>query len=175
MIEDELETQQELALLATRAARLKRRAEGEKAEDSVVWLAELTLGDERFAFPLEAMRSVVPLKRLTPVPLAAAHVIGILRFQGQVISALSLPALLGGRAWRSDPTVLLVVDGVAGQPVALDCEGVPRALALASHAYESAMRERRGPLAQTIVGRTMVGLIHLPTLLSSSMESTHGR
>lgn len=175
MIDDALETPLELALLATRAERLKRRAEADTSEEAVVWLAELTLGDERFAFPLEAMRSVVPLKRLTPVPLAAAHVIGILRFQGQVISALSLPALLGGRAWRSDPTVLLVVDGPGGQPVALDCEGVPRPLALASLAYETAMRDRRGALAQILVGRTAVTLIHLPTLLGIRVESAHGQ
>lgn len=175
MIDDAPETAEELALLTTRAQRLRRRGAGEAAEEAVVWLAELSLGDERFAFPLEAMRAVVPLKRLTPVPMAAAHVIGILRFQGQVISALSLPALLGGRAWRADPSVLLVVEGAGGSPVALDCEGVPRPLAIASHAWEQAMRERRGPVGEIIVAGAPVGLIHLPTLLTNSAEPRHGR
>lgn len=116
-------------ILARRADRLgKPHADVE--EEAVEWFAEFPVGDMMHALPLLQLRGAVPLKSVTPVPLSAPHVVGILRFNGQVISALSLSSLLGGRGWRVDPAVLIVVDPGFGQPIALDCEQIPRAVAL---------------------------------------------
>jgi purine-binding chemotaxis protein CheW len=116
-------------ILTRRADRLGK-PQTETEEEAVQWFAEFPVGDMLHALPLKQLRGAVPLKSVTPVPLSAPHVVGILRFGGQVISALSLSALLGGRGWRVDPAVLIVVDPGFGLPIALDCEQIPRAVAL---------------------------------------------
>lgn len=124
---------------------LERRAERLRLAPQVVTegpaehhLAEFPVGDERYAIPLSVFRAVVPLRRVTPVPLARPHIVGILRFQGQIVTALSMAALLGVKGWRQDPSVLLVVDPGWGRLVAIDCEEVPRPVSVTHAALEEA-------------------------------------
>jgi purine-binding chemotaxis protein CheW len=95
-------------------------------------------------------------------------VIGILRFQDQIILALSLASLLGNRACRRDPTMLLVVDTGRGQIVALDCEQVPRATSMPARILEQARQRQTDALGEihTPDGQVL-SLIDLPRLLSS--------
>src|SRR5687767_10137255 len=112
-------------LLEERAKRLRDLEQTEVVrEEAVHWVAEFPLGEERYALPLESLRAALPLRMVTPVPLSAPHVIGVLRFQGQVLAALSLASLLGGHGWRQDPAVLLVVDRGDGELCAVDCEAI---------------------------------------------------
>jgi purine-binding chemotaxis protein CheW len=112
---------------------LRRRAErlavplGQEAgaDGAELALAEFSLGDGRYAIPFAELQAALPLKDVTPVPLAPAHVIGIMRFKGQAITALSLASLLGIRGWRRDPAVLLVV-ATARKVVAIDSEVIPK-------------------------------------------------
>jgi purine-binding chemotaxis protein CheW len=113
------------ALLEKRAARVRHKP-ADPEEESVLWAAEFPVGEETYAIPLDDLRAAVPLKMVTPVPLSPPHVIGILRFQGQIVTALSLASLLGGHGWREDPAVLLVVDAGLGRLVAVDCERIPK-------------------------------------------------
>lgn len=114
-------------LLDRRAQRLRTvRVSEEQAEDTQLAVAEFLVGDELFAFPLAVMRGVVPLKRVTPVPLSPASVIGVFRFHGQITTAMSLPSLLGGRSWRTDPSVLVVAELSNDRLIGFDCEQVPR-------------------------------------------------
>jgi purine-binding chemotaxis protein CheW len=117
-------TDEERALLRRRRERLRAVAREER-EDVAVAVARLTIGDEIFAISMSQLRAVVPLRLVTPVPLAPASVIGVLRFDGQVVTAYSLAALLGVRGWRHDPEVLVVVETPRGGLAALDCEQVP--------------------------------------------------
>jgi chemotaxis signal transduction protein len=143
------------ALLERRAERARARPRLE--EEAVVWLAEFPVGEEQYAIPLEALRAAVPLKMVTPVPLSPPHVIGILRFQGQIITALSLSSLLGGSGWKEDPAVLLVVDPGRGRLAALDCEQIPKPTGVPHALYEAARAQ--GPRALTSL--TMPGLRQL--------------
>jgi purine-binding chemotaxis protein CheW len=129
-------------ILAKRAERLRLPPQI-AAAGPTEWVAEFTVGDDRYAIPLSALRAVVPLRRVTPVPLAKPHVVGILRFQGHIVTALSMASLLGIRGWRSDPSVLLVVDPGWGRLVAIDCEDVPRPIALPAGTLQEA-RAREG-------------------------------
>src|SRR5437899_13058825 len=88
-------------LLVQRAERVRRKP-AETDEENVLWVAEFPVGEETYALPLETLRAAVPLKMVTAVPLSPSHVIGILRFQGQIVTALSLASLLVGRGWRVD-------------------------------------------------------------------------
>jgi chemotaxis signal transduction protein len=153
-------------LLERRAERLREAAPAAR-EETVLWAAEFPVGEESYALPLEALRGAVPLKMVTAVPLSPPHVVGILRFQGQVITAMSLSSLLGGRGWREDPAVLLVVDaGLGGRLVALDCERIPKPVQLPFRAVEDALSRWEGAVVEvTLPGPRQVNLLDLRKLM----------
>jgi len=175
--------QEELELLQRRADRVRTR-KASSDEESLMMVAEFPVGEELYALPLDRLRAAVPLKMVTPVPLSPPHVIGILRFQGQIITALSLLSLLGGRGWREDPAVLLVVDpglpglhGMSGRLVALDCERIPKPNGY-PHALVAAARARStSPIIEvTLPSMQQVSLLDLARLMErrKSGEPRHG-
>jgi len=162
------------ALLQARTERLRARLEM-KAEEATVMVAEFRVGTENFAIPLQDFRAGVPLKLVTPVPLSPPDVIGIVRYQGRVITALSLASLLGIQGWRIDPTVLLIVEPTPGHLVGLDCEQIPKPSTLPLAAIEKARARTRGPILELITpGLVQVGLLDLSALLASRKASGHG-
>ena len=153
-------------LLERRAARLRAPAPAE--EEQVFWVAEFPLGEERWALPLSVLRAAVPLRMVTPVPLSPPHLVGILRFQGQIISALSLSALLGGHGWREDPAVLLVIDAGLGRLVALDCETIPKPVALPHSVVQEALSRARGAVCEIgLPGAATLRLLDVAALIAS--------
>lgn len=162
------------ALLARRAERMRAQPLATQ-EEAVLWVAEFPMGEDRYAISLEALRACVPLKMVTPVPLSSPQVIGILRFQGQIITALSLASLLGVRGWREDPKVLLVVEPGWGQTVALDCEQIPKPVGLPITLVEEARAKKQGAVVE-ITTREMkqVTLIDLKQLLDKRAGTRHG-
>jgi purine-binding chemotaxis protein CheW len=154
-------------LLERRAARLRAPAPSPE-EEQLFWVAEFPLGEERWALPLSALRAAVPLRMVTPVPLSPPHVVGILRFQGQIISALSLSALLGGHGWREDPAVLLVVDPGLGRLVALDCETIPKPVALPLSLVQDARARSHGAVCElSLPGAYTLRLLDVAALVSA--------
>src|SRR5438477_817071 len=153
-------SQEDRELLERRAARLREKPR-ESEEESVLWAAEFPVGEDSYALPLDTLRAAVPLKMVTPVPLSPPHVIGILRFQGQVLTAMSLASLLGGRGWREDPAVLLVVDpGMGGRLVAIDCEHIPKPVPLPVSQVEAARARSTGAVADvTLPGMQQINLV----------------
>jgi chemotaxis signal transduction protein len=135
-------------LLRRRAERLRQAPPAIDAED-VLPVAEFRVGDEIYALPLADLRAVLPLRLVTPVPLAQGALVGILRFEGRIIRALSLASMLGARGWQSDPRVLLVV-AAGNEIVALDCEETPRPAALPMTAFEQAKSRASGPVLDVI-------------------------
>lgn len=163
-------------LLQRRAERIRRKPEAEEDEESVLWVAEFPVGEENYAIPLDVLRAAVPLKMVTPVPLSPPHVIGILRFQGQIVTALSLASLLGGRGWREDPAVLLVVDPGFGRLVALDCERIPKPVGLPHAQVEEARARASGPVLElTLPGMKQVNLLDLRRLMDRRAKAEEKR
>ncbi len=152
------------AILERRAERLRSRRE-ESTEETLLGVAEFPIGEERYAIPLESLRACLPLRLVTPVPLSAPHVVGVIRFQGQLISALSLSAMLDGKGWRQDPSVLLIVEPTHGHVVALDCEQIPRLISLPLHVVDRA-RTKGGDAVVEIAlkGQRPINLIDLKLL-----------
>jgi purine-binding chemotaxis protein CheW len=151
-------------LLERRAARVLEKPR--ETEEEFLWVAEFPVGEETYALALDALRAAVPLRMVTPVPLSPPHVIGILRFQGQIITALSLASLLGGRGWREDPAVLLVVDPGFGKLLALDCERIPKPTGLPHALVEEARARSTGAVVEiTLPGMKQVSLLELPRLM----------
>jgi chemotaxis signal transduction protein len=155
-------------LLRDRAERLALPvAQDSQAAEEHILVAELPLGDGRYALPLVDLRAAVPLKNITAVPLAPAHVIGMLRWEGQLITAFSLASVLGIRGWRRDPCVLLVV-GWGARLVALDSEVIPKQIALPRAAVETARARGAGPVLEVVTGQgEIVTLLDIGRLLAS--------
>jgi purine-binding chemotaxis protein CheW len=152
-------------LLEARAERLRARLVS-KAEEPTLMVAQFRIGEDQYAIPLGHFRAAVPLKLVTPVPLSPPEVVGILRYQGQIISALSLASLLGIRGWRTDPTVLLVAEPTPGKLMGLDCEEIPKPCALPLAAVEKARKGASGPVVEIFVpGSLQVHLLDLAALL----------
>ncbi len=158
-------------LLARRVARLRAPSQ-DVVEEQVEWVAEFPVGEDRYAIPLAALRAAVPLRRVTPVPMASPHVIGILRFQGQILTALSMASLLGIEGWNHDPLVLLVVEASRGRLVALDCEEIPRPIGLPVSAIAAARAKDGAPTAVMVAHeRGLVRLLDLERFLAEARRS----
>ena len=174
MPEAEELTEGERKVLERRARILSAHAAQEQGEDR--WIAEFRVGDARYAIRLESLRATLPLRAVTPIPLSAPHILGVLRFQGQIISALSLSALLGGRGWKVDPSVLLVVDPGWGVLVAVDCEQIPKVIAVPPAALDAAAAGADGPVAELdFDGGPKVKLIDLGSLLDRRAGARRAR
>jgi chemotaxis signal transduction protein len=159
-----------LDLLVRRADRARQKPAATD-EDNVLWVAEFPIGEETYAVPLDVLRAAVPLKMVTAVPLSPPHVIGILRFQGQIVTALSLASLLGGRGWREDPAVLLVVDPGFGHLVALDCERIPKPIGVPHAVVEEARARSSGAICElTLPGMRQVNLLDLLRLMDRRQD-----
>src|SRR5688572_2850453 len=145
-------------VLLRRADRIRRkRGDREEEHDtagaSLLWLAQIRVAGETYALPLPHVRAAMPLRMVSPVPLAPPWVLGILRFRGEPVVAMSLVSLLGVRGWRVDPAVLIVVETSGGgreadgdprrvsqarRRIALDCEEVPLAAPVSREVVEEA-------------------------------------
>ncbi|HET7787133.1 MAG TPA: chemotaxis protein CheW [Myxococcales bacterium] len=152
-------------LLTRRAQRVQERP-AQADDENVLWVAEFPVGEETCAIALDTLRAAVPLRMVTPVPLSPPHVIGILRFQGQIVTALSLASLLGGRGWREDPAVLLVVDPGFGRLVALDCERIPKPVGVPHALVDEARARSAGAVCEiTLPGLRQMNLLDLRRLM----------
>lgn len=163
--------------LARRAERFGPRPEHERQEEATVPVAVFRSGGERYAVPLGSLRAALPLKVVTPVPMAPAHVLGVLRFRGRLITAVSLGALLGVRGWQQDPAVLLVVQLGRDRLVAVDCEQIPTPAVLPARLLEEARTRASGPVATvTTADLERLQVLDLPRFLEErSSGGGHGR
>jgi purine-binding chemotaxis protein CheW len=131
-------TAQVLSLLEARAARLRVAESTDEPDEGVLWVATFSVGEDLFALPLSAVSAAIPLRMVTAVPLSSPEIVGIVRFQGELVSVFSLASVLGGRGWRADPTFLLIIKRRGGGLVAFDCSQIPMATTLPLRAVEEA-------------------------------------
>jgi chemotaxis signal transduction protein len=160
-------------LLRQRAARLRSPLTRPEDSADLFWVARFPLGDELFAFPLRVLRAAIPLRAVTPVPLAPASVIGVLRFEGTLITAFSLASLLGLRSWPKDPTILLVLELEPLHLIAVDSSEVPISIALPArmNPVPASALEAVSVLAPA-EGRP-IGLIDPSALLAPTRTASH--
>jgi purine-binding chemotaxis protein CheW len=159
---------EEFLVLRRRAERLRAEVRDEADDDSALPIARFQVGEDRFAIHLSQLRAVVPLRLITPVPLAAPHVIGVLKFDGKIVTAYSLAARLGVRGWKQDPEVLLVIELPDGNLAALDCEQVPTADTLPAKRVAEARLESDPWFEVRAADGSMINVIDVPRLLTGS-------
>jgi purine-binding chemotaxis protein CheW len=152
-------TEAEEALLRERAAELAEGSLELQTEEEGLIAALFSVGEEIYAIPLEHLRAAIPLTSVTPIPRAPPHILGIVRFRGQAVTALSFAAIFGVGGWRVDPGVLVVLEGPNERLIAVDCEHIPRAVTLPLAPIAVARSARTGPvveLALPDIGRVML-------------------
>ncbi len=132
-------------LLALRTARLSAKWDESEGEVASLGVAQFPIGERQYAIPLDRMRAVIPLRTATAIPLVASQIVGVVRFQGDLLTAYSLASLLGVQGWGRDPTVLLVVAPEPDRLVALDSEQIPRPGTLPLAVIERARRRADEP------------------------------
>jgi purine-binding chemotaxis protein CheW len=76
----------------------------------MVSLCSLMAGGKLFGIDTRMIREVLGKGRLNRVPLAPAYVGGVIAYRGEVVTAVSLRALLGIEA-AAEPGCVLVLDG----------------------------------------------------------------
>jgi purine-binding chemotaxis protein CheW len=167
-----------VAILERRAQRIRKKREEEDTleDEAAFWVAEFAVAEETYAVPLHHVHTALSLRTVTPVPLAPSHVLGILRYQGRMIVALSLVSLLGVRGWRTDPEVLVVVEVGPGRLLALDSEQIPRSTALPLLVIEAARARAPGrpvvPLTTPDLRQVML-IDDLSAVIARSTERSH--
>jgi purine-binding chemotaxis protein CheW len=162
-------------LLSLRAERLRALPAAGEAE-APFHAAEFPVGREVFALPLSALRGCLPLRLVSPLPLAPPHVLGVVRFQGEILTAFSLSMLLEGKGWATDPFVLVVVRLSSGQTVALDCEQIPVQVEIPAAEVERASGLHTGlavPVA--LEGPRVINLIDVDRLTHRIQDGTIAR
>lgn len=160
-------TAPEQEILARRAERLRgEETRQEESSERVLWVAEFTVGTDRYALSLDVMRACIPLRNVAAVPLAPSDVVGVMRFEGQSVTVFSLAALLAERGWAKDPSVLLIVEPAPGHLMGIDCEEIPVPLALSYSKVSVARARSKDPILPIdLEGTRRLQLIDLPALL----------
>jgi purine-binding chemotaxis protein CheW len=110
--EDLLKVFEERAKQLARSSSEVAGSEGVEAS----WLL-FEMGKMLFATDLEPVSEVVPIERLTPVPLAPALLSGLMNLRGAVVPAVDLGAFLGLPSQVYDRTAGLVCGDVSNRVV----------------------------------------------------------
>lgn len=69
-----------------------------------------TLSMEEFAIPLLAVKEVIAIPDITPIPYTPPHFLGIMNLRGQVISVIDLRLKFNMKAERSEETAVIICD-----------------------------------------------------------------
>jgi CheY-like chemotaxis protein len=128
---EELDRLRDAVLLDLRGRRAAQRA-AQPVEEHSTWVARIESGGASFAIPLGSLLGVVPVGGLVPVPLSPRHVLGVVRFRGEVLAALSGAWLMGEELAGSpaERAAFVVAQSAGGRRFALDCERVPEPVLL---------------------------------------------
>lgn len=118
-------------ILARRAELLARRLAPATHGGDELEVVVCEVGAERFGFPLQHLREIVPRPPLTPLPFVPPWMLGVGQVRGVLLGVIDLGRFLDV-AGETRPDHVVVVDGPEG-PIALAvdrvlaCRLVPRA------------------------------------------------
>jgi purine-binding chemotaxis protein CheW len=121
----------ELNLLQLRADRI---AAPVSQDDQVgrIHVLTTTLGQEKYAFPIEAIAAVYDDVLIIPVPSVPSFVAGVANVRGHIVSVLNFGSLVGLGSTTSESAAMLVVDSDDGN-VGLRVESIGEVVELAAN------------------------------------------
>jgi purine-binding chemotaxis protein CheW len=99
--------------------------------------ATFSVGGETFGLPVEVVQEVLMEQQVTPVPLAPAHVAGLLVLRGQIMPAIDLRRVFGMPARAADAPHRVIVTTAAGRLQALVADDVGDVVSLGPERWMS--------------------------------------
>src|SRR4051812_41249332 len=69
-----------------------------------------SLGNEEYGVPLLAVKEVIAMPEITPIPYTPSYFLGIMNLRGQVISVMDLRQKLGVKPSQSSETAVIICD-----------------------------------------------------------------
>ena len=130
---------------------IERLTEAETGDEGRRYLLAQAAG-QRVAFPLDAVREIIPSRAVTRLPGAGAWVLGLLNLRGLVLTVVDLSVRFGGESGGS-PSIVVVESG--GRMFGVQVAAVA-AVSAARAGTESAVDEARS--AEGLVS----GLVEVP-------------
>jgi len=85
-----IDEKEKLEILKQRAKDLSKEKEQKLEDEACIVVVEFLMGREKYAFELNYVREVYPLKDLTPLPCTPYFVSGIINIRSQIISLVDL-------------------------------------------------------------------------------------
>jgi purine-binding chemotaxis protein CheW len=125
----------------------------------------LPLGVDLYAIPLDRVREVLPLPRVSTLPTAPPSVLGVFNLRGEVVPVLDTSSVLGVVPVAGDASYVAVVDTELG-PAALIATDLPRAADLGDSVGPTELPGSAG--AYEVDNHRLAVLIELDTLLAPS-------
>lgn len=98
------------------------------------------LGPDLFAMALERVQEVLMYQPLTPVPLAPAHVAGLLNLRGELVPTVDLRYRLTGTSRAVDAFTSLIVVSTDDGPVSLIVDSIDDIVLLAESQWQQPPR-----------------------------------
>jgi len=98
--------------------------------------ATFTVGDRYLGVPVERVQEVLRAQPITPVPLAHAHIEGLLNMRGQIVTALNLRARLGLAPRAADAPRANVIVMTEDGPLSLVVDSLGDVVAVRDEAFE---------------------------------------
>lgn len=106
--------------------------------------ALFNLGRDLFAVALERVQEVLMYQPLTPVPLAPAHVAGLLNLRGELVPTVDLRRRFTGASRPADALTSLIVVRTDDGPVSLVVDSIADIVVLAEAQWQPPPRSMPG-------------------------------
>lgn len=90
--------------------KLEQEIKNARATGDVQRYLSFSLGHEEYAVPLLAVREVIALPDITPVPYTPPHFLGIMNLRGQVISIIDLRLKFNIKVENTTETAVIICD-----------------------------------------------------------------
>lgn len=125
-------------------------------------------GGEWFGLPIEEVKEVQPLSKITRIPHAPGEILGIMNLRGKVLTLYDLLALLqapGRTVQEGDQVIVLSLDPELVMGIVVERIGQVKEVPF--DALESPFQSRPGPLKGTLdVDGIAVGILDLKKLFA---------
>jgi purine-binding chemotaxis protein CheW len=155
-------------ILEERAAELARPPESAERAVDVLTVVVVTLGPERYGIPIERVREVRPVARVTPLPAMAPFWLGLANVRGALVPVLDLARYLGHHADLPADEPQLVVLHDASLTLAVRVDSVPEVRTLSRSAFGRSLVEATSDRPHVHAGLTgdLLALLDVDALLS---------
>lgn len=114
--------------------------------------ATFALADRSVGIPVDRVQEVLRAQPLTPVPLAHAHVSGLLNLRGQIVTAIDLRARLGLPARADDDATANVIVRTEDGPLSLVVDALGDVVDVEDEDFEPPPETLRGASRPLIKG-----------------------